>query len=209
VSRVAAAGLSGVLHVFVITDWELSYTVRRGDGSWEPFRPIHPIHPSADPPLEVAAAVAPGSVLHVVVLGSDYDVYHRVLWPDGTWTPFVSLGVPAWEVVVDVAVAADLSGAHVAIITDHPHINVLDTKVFHRVRWTDGSWTQWAYAGQPIGHMYQIGASGLYNNEVQLTVVGHLGETFHRVRRSGGAWTQWAKLADFTYGQGVSMAGEW
>jgi hypothetical protein len=209
VQKVAAAAIGGVLHVLVITNWELSYTVRRGDGSWEPFRPIHPIHPDADPPREVAAVEAPGGALHIVVLGSDFDVYHRVRWDNGTWSPFISLGIPAYEVVVDVAIAADLWGVHVALITDHPHVNVVDTKVFHRMRNSDGSWTPWGWVTEPNIQLTQIGATGFYSNEVQLTVSGTYGEVFHVLRRSDGTWTPWGQLARRTFGGDVEMAGEW
>ena len=142
VRKVAAASHYGELHVLVITQWELSYTVRHIDGSWEPFRPIHPIHPDADPPQEVAAVMDSWGVLHVVVVGSDLSVYHRVRYLDGTWSPFGDLGIPRWEALVDVAIAASRWSVHVAIVTRHPNINITESGVYHRVRYYDGSWTR-------------------------------------------------------------------
>jgi hypothetical protein len=141
-----------------------------------------------------------------VALGSDFGVYHRVRYPDNTWSQFGDLGLPRFNTVVDVAIAADPWDVHVAIVADHPHINVIDTKVFHRVRHFEGDWTPWGWVGQPPGQLIQIGATGLSNGEVQLTVAEQYGAVHHILRRSDGTWTQWGHLAQRSFGGDVEMA---
>jgi hypothetical protein len=205
----AAASLNGDLHVLAITDWELAYTVRHNDGSWEPFRPIHPVHPDADPPLEVAAVMDSWGLLHVVVLGSDFSPYHRVRYENGTWSPFGDLGIPPSEALVDVAIAASRWDVHVAIVTRHPNINVPESGVYHRIRYSGGPWTPWGAVGVPPGQHLQIGATGFFHtDEVQLTVSDVYGKIYHILRRADWSWTQWGALLYRSFGGDVEMASE-
>jgi len=211
VEKVTAGSVGEMLHVVVTSDRGLFHTIRYAHGGWDQFYPVAPTHPSAEPPVEVALAVGPGNWAHLVVLGADYDVYHRRRHPIyGTWSPFVSLGVPNWEVVVDVAAAASLGGLHVALITDHPNVNVIQTKVFHQIRWEDGSWTGWGrVGGEPGVQLMQIGATAFYDNSAQFTLSGVYGEIYHTGRRSNGQWTGWGMIYNRSFGGTVALAGEW
>ncbi len=65
--------------------------------------------------------------------------------------------------------------------------------MYHRIRYTNGTWSPWARLEDP-GTATSVGASvDDAANVLHLTAtIG--AQTYHRVRNTGGSWTNWGSL---------------
>ncbi|ADB29530.1 N-acetylmuramoyl-L-alanine amidase family 2 [Kribbella flavida DSM 17836] len=137
---------------------------------------------------DVAAQLAGG--------GTATAAFHA-RWTDGTWTPFRPLGMA----VKDVAVAGTPDGrAQVAVIG-------VDDVVYHRLRNSDGTWTEFGFltgfGGPAKGRRVSI--AGMEDGTSQVVITGTDGASYHSVRRTDGTWTPFGPLG--MVAKDVAIAG--
>src|SRR5207248_2898845 len=114
------------------------------------------------------------------------QVYHTIRYPNGTWSgwqPLDNAGLPAPGTATSVTAAADGAGnLQVAA--------VIDSTIYHRIRYSSGAWSNWA----SLGAGTQVSASVDRNANVLHMAAVINGTIYHRIRCTDGTWSNWASL---------------
>jgi hypothetical protein len=211
----ACCGGRGALQLVGLgSDARLYHTVRLADGSWQRnFELIDGgAHRGPDAFVGASCAVA-GDALHLLTLDQGGQAYHTVRDHDGRWQDFRSLGqlydAPTRFVAIDCAVVWGGS-LHVVGVGS-------DARLYHTIRWPDGSWQR--YFGVLGGQ--QHGVAPRFALSVACAPVGHdLGlvaicsdhRLFHSTRLPDGSWRRAAWFGEPRQGErpveffGVSCA---
>jgi len=193
--RVSCVGLSKDLHVVAaLNNGAPSHGVRnRSDGSWTAFSPI----PSQSGPTTGAPHVAVTSLaskLHVFGASEGGStLYHTVRNEDGSWQPrWVTLRTFG-SIISHVATARVGTTIDTAVVTDG--------KLFHAIRASDGTWSNWGNiegaAGDIANDVLDVALAGI---GAQLHVVALSGssEVYHAIRRGDGSWQRFRKVTAFS-----------
>jgi len=114
------------------------------------------------------------------------QVYHTIRYPNGTWSgwqPLDNAGLPAPGTATSVTAAADGAGnLQVAA--------VIDSTIYHRIRYSSGAWSNWA----SLGAGTQVSASVDRNANVLHMAAVINGTIYHRIRWTDGTWSNWGSL---------------
>ncbi|GIH20070.1 hypothetical protein Raf01_82420 [Rugosimonospora africana] len=114
------------------------------------------------------------------------QLYHTVRNVDGTWTgwqPLDAGGLSGAGAATSVTDATDGSG-NLQVVA------VIGGTIYHRIRYTDGSWSGWG----SLGPGTQVSASiDRRANVLHLAAVIN-GTIYHRIRWADGSWSPWASL---------------
>ncbi len=158
------------------------HEVRDDDGSWTGFAPL-----GADA-RDVSIATLPDGSAQLVIIGADDVVYHRARHADGSWTDFAPLngvGTGAAAKGKKVSVAGSLNGTAQVVIIGW------DNVAYHRVRDTDGGWTEFASLGM---NAKDVAVTVAPDGGGQVLAVGSDDIVYHRARHANGSWTDFAPL---------------
>jgi hypothetical protein len=196
-SAVGCAGVNGQLQLVGLTDdGGMWHTIRRADGSWQPFfgdvkavESNNPGHFSSVGCAAVGGTTSGGSELHVVGLTDDGGMWHTIRRADGSWQPSfgdvkaVESNDPGHFTAVGcTGVGGQL---HVVGLTD-------DGGMWHTIRRADGSWQPSfgdvkAVESNDPGHFSAVGCADV-NGELQLVGLTDDGGMWHTIRRADGSW---------------------
>jgi hypothetical protein len=68
-------------------------------------------------------------------------------------------------------------------------VAILDGQVHHRIRFANGSWSDWGFLGNP-GSASSVSASATPAGDLHVVVVSE-GNVYHRIRFTNGSWSGW------------------
>jgi hypothetical protein len=117
-------------------------------------------------------------------------IYHTIRNADGTWTgwqPLNAGGLTGTTTATSVTDATDGAG-NLQVVA------VINGTIYHRIRYTDGTWSEWGNLGPGT----QVSASiDRHANALHLAAINN-GTIIHRIRNADGTWTPWASLGTGT-----------
>lgn len=139
------------------------------------------------------STAAVGSELHVLLAHANSGVWHTMRHGDGNWEPFGNVYGVAGNAPgsASLVCAANVDGAlHVAAFGGN-------NRLYHAVRWANGSWTQWGDVTAQVGALASsprvIDCVG--RGTELLIAVQSGGSLLHMVSRKGnGTWLGWSEL---------------
>ncbi len=189
----SCAGISKDLHVVASVDGNtVSHCARRGsDGSWTAFRPI-PLQsgPTGAPGVAVASL---GKALHVFGCSERGNtLYHTVRDTDGNWQPsWVTLRTFG-TLISQVATARVGTTIDTAVVTDG--------NLFHAIRASDGTWSNWgnieSAAGQIENGVLEVALAGI-GSQLHVVALSSSMDAYHAIRRADGSWQRFRKVTAF------------
>lgn len=179
--RVAVAGaMDGSVQVVVVGKSDIVYhAMRYANGNWSGFTPLGGFNGGTYfAARDVAIAVngstssSPGYA-QVVALGWDVgDVFHRVRWADGSWTPFAPVpGAVSSATRLAIAIAPATASAP----NDLYVLATTSQGVQRQMRRADGSWDTWvSVAGAPTAPKDLSLTIALATNQTQIAKVSYV-----------------------------------
>jgi hypothetical protein len=130
----------------------------------------------------------------LAVIGLDHQIWHRIRYDNGTWTPWglASGSFPADDIAA--AVDSDDFAQFVAVAQDHT--------VWHRARYREGGWTAWGipagYAGaqalKATTAAIAIEKTGTAAGRASLVCVEVDGRIYRATRNADWTWTPVAQM---------------
>ena len=139
-------------------------------------------------------------IVQVAIIGQDDLVYHALRDRTGKWSGFNAVngyGGAANFAARDVSIAITRNAA-LKINTAHIVANGLaEGKVFHRVRWADGSWTPWAMVYGTPAQTSSV-AVAIADNDDAYVMTNSPTQGLMRNMRVGsdGSWTNWRAMSN-------------
>ena len=190
------------------------HQIRAASGVWSGFQPLNGYQTASHGRAkDMAVASLPDGTTQVVIVGLDDGIYHRVRYPNGTWSqfqPLAGLGTTSTAQGKRVAIAGLPNGSTQVVIVG------IDDTVYHRIRNADGSWTAFGRlngfgTASPAGAR-DVAISGQPDGSAQVVIVGMDNGIYHRVRNAGGTWTGFQPLngngtSATAVGSAVAVAG--
>jgi hypothetical protein len=201
----AAPGAPGEVQFMVATaDDRLWHTIRFDDGSWSRAQDV------SDPGLAgvtgavraaAAAAGAAGEVQFMLPM-EDGRLLHTIRFADGSWqhpAGPANLAAGITGTAHAVAAAAGAAGeVQFMVATD-------DDKLWHTIRFADGSWLQAHDRSHEIsGRVRAAAAAAGAHGEVQYMLAMEDGRLLHTIRFPDGSWQ--SSVGDADAASGVSGA---
>ncbi|NEA35442.1 hypothetical protein [Streptomyces sp. SID13031] len=199
VYRVSCVGMSNDLHVVAaLNSGAPSHGVRnRSDGSWTAFSPI----PSQSGPTPGAPHVAvtslgssAGSKLHVFGASERGNaLYYTGRNADGSWHPrWVNLRTFG-SIINHVATTRVGTTIDTAVVTDG--------KLFHAIRASDGTWSNWgnieSVAGEIANDVLHVALAGI-GSQLHVVALSGSSDVYHAIRRADGSWQRFKKVTAFS-----------
>lgn len=186
--HVAIAGaLDGSVQAAIVGQDDLVYHAKRNaDGTWSGFTALNgangaPNFAARDVSIAVTRneGLKPGTT-HIVANGLlEGQVYHRVRWADGSWTPWAIVSnEPAQTSSVAIA-TADNDDAY--LLTSSPTQGLMRKVRFGK----DGSWSDWVVmSNQPQGVVKDVALAvrgyGVSNSEAHVSYVDAQSKVWYR-----------------------------
>ena len=198
--KISIAGAADGSAQLVIIGWDnvVYHRVRDVNGQWGPFGSL------GVAAKDVAITTLPDGSAQVLIIGADDVVHHRVRNAAGSWTPFAALdgvGTSAPAKGKRVSIAGGADGSAQAVIVGW------DNAVYHRARYVNGGWSEFASLGTSGK---DVAVTAMPDGSSQTVIAGGDDVIYHRVRAANGSWTPFAPLAGFgapAKGKKVSIAG--
>ncbi|MBW8721156.1 MAG: hypothetical protein JF626_04445 [Polaromonas sp.] len=179
--RVAVAGaMDGSVQVVVVGKSDLVYhAMRYANGNWSGFTPLGGFNGAADfAARDVAIAIngssssSPGYAQVVATGLAVGDVFHRVRWADGSWTPFAQVPgavSPATRLAIAIAPATASAPNDLYVLA------TTSQGVQRQMRRADGSWDSWvSVAGAPTALRDLSLTIALATNQTQIAKVSYV-----------------------------------
>ena len=196
-SAAACAGVYGEMHAVVLTDGGgIWHTIRRLNGSWQPFFADVKQQESNDPGhfSSVGAAGVNGE-LQLVGIIDDGGMWHTIRHPNGSWQPLFgnvkgqeSNNPGHFTRVSCGAVGGSTSGGqelHLVGLT-------ADGRMWHTIRRADGSWQPFfgdvkGQESNDPGFFSAVGCAGV-GGDLHVVSLTDDGWMWHTIRRANGKW---------------------
>jgi hypothetical protein len=163
------------------------HTIRRADGSWQPFFGSVEAETSYPGDFIAAGSGASADELHLVGVTKNGDVWHTIRHADGSWQPsFGNVKGQTSNPGAFTSIRCTGSGAEV-----HLCGTTNDGRVWHTVRHADGTWQ--AGFGDVKGQTSNPGAFTAVDcagshGAVHVCGITSDGNVWHTIRNSDGSW---------------------
>jgi hypothetical protein len=189
-SNIDISLITGNLHVAgTTTAGGVWHAIRASNGVWTPLGNVLGQIPGPGSPFIDISIAGNGvtGVLHVVALTEDGGIWHTIRRADGGWLAWGNVkaqraGNPG--VATDLGIALVGAELQVAVRTG-------DSKIWHTIRASDGSWLPFGdvtvQAGKP-DQFFDVAAAGNNQTGEQQLVTGGLDSLWHTIRRADGTW---------------------
>jgi hypothetical protein len=99
---------------------------------------------------------------------------------------------------------ADAVKPNAVAASDLHTVAILDGQVHHRIRFANGSWSDWRIVGNP-GTASSVSASTTSTGDLHVAVVGD-GHLYHRIRFTNGSWTDWGLVETGSISSSVAVS---
>jgi hypothetical protein len=197
-----AAAKDGSAQVVIVNaaDNLVYHTMRKADGSWTGFVPLNgwagAAHFAArDVAITINASspTSPGNAQVIANGLADGNVYYRVRWMDGSWSPFqqlptASAGVEAQKI----AIAADESGSTDVLIMRSTLGS--DGQIAHIHRDAAGNWGSWQGVPTPgvwLSQYSDVAVTRTLNGKAQLLFTDGAGNVLFQERSNPNSSDSW------------------
>jgi hypothetical protein len=168
---VALIALNGQLNLAAIFDaaegLRILHTIRKSDGSWQPFSDVEATAGNVENPTRVALGVTSSSGstlpsgLNLAVVAK-FKLFHTIRLPNGSWLPFGDVEGQTGDIGGIMEVELTQSGALL-----HTFVTTIAVPgkgdLHHTIRKADGSWLKFGnvegQAGE-VGRVRSVGVSG-------------------------------------------------
>ena len=159
------------------------------------FAPVDGVAPGPMGGYGIAVDTMPAlGQAQLAVIGLDHQIYHRIRYDNGTWTPWGLAGGPFTATDIAAAIDQDDFAQFVAVASDHT--------LWHRARYREGGWTNWGipagYNGAPAlkatTAAIAIEKTGTAAGRASVVTVGVDGRIYRATRNADWSWTPVAQL---------------
>lgn len=196
------------------------HAMRYANGTWSGFTALNGVGVASNfAARDVAITIggstptSPGNaqvIANGLVRG---DLYHRVRWVDGSWTPFASItpnGVATHEIALAAAEDGNTNVLAMTTLSDGSQ-----GRIMQALRYASGNWTGWVTVGMPNGTTLSassdVAVTRTLSGAAQLMYTDSAGNVLFQERSSPNISETWQTqvpnvlIAD-TIGRGVSIS---
>jgi Tol biopolymer transport system component len=203
--KIAIAGAKdGSAQVVIVNaaDDLVYHTMRKADGSWTGFVPLsgwagaaHFAARDVAITINASSPTTPGNAQVIANGLADGDVFHRVRWMDGSWSPFAGVPSPAGVKSQELAIAADESG-YTDIVISRPWGAEPQGQIAHILRDASGNWGNWGSVPTPgvwVSQYSDVAVTRTLNGKAQLVFTDGAGNVLFQERSNPNSFDSWKK----------------
>jgi hypothetical protein len=195
-----------VLHLAGTTaDGHLWHTIRYRDSSWQLFGDVEGPAGDIGAIRDVACATVDNE-LHLCAVTDDGHLWHTIRYKDGSWQKFGDVEGPAGDRGNFVKV--DAAEAYVSV-DEPPHTKVYgelhvcgvtaDGRLWHTIRYRDGSWQLFGDVEGPAGDMgavRDVACATTMENQLHVAGTTTNGRLWHTIRYRDGSWQKFGDVEE-------------
>ncbi|WP_326564353.1 N-acetylmuramoyl-L-alanine amidase [Micromonospora peucetia] len=215
-SRVSIAGMpDGSAQVLIVgANNGIYHQIRNPNGTWTGFQAITGYNTTAPAAgKDVAITAMPDGAAHILMIGADNGVYHKIRHPNGTWDPLRPLtgaGTPTTATGSRVSIAGMPDGSAQVLIVG------ANNGIYHQIRNPNGTWTGFqaitGYNTTAPAAGKDVAITAMPDGAAHILMIGADNGVYHKIRHPNGTWDPLRPLPGMgtpttAAGSNVSIAG--